>query len=61
MLELSQAKAEAFDDPKQVQVVDLLTAAIAEHHAAIVLHYDRDFERVTRQPAPWVVPTGTAG
>lgn len=43
-------------------VVDLLTAAIAEHHGAILLHYDADFEHiaaVTGQPHVWVVPRGT--
>jgi len=43
-------------------VVDLLTAAIAEHHAAVVLHYDSDFEHiaaVTGQEHRWVVPRGT--
>lgn len=44
-------------------VIDLLTAAIAEHYAAMVLHYDRDFDHiaeVTGQPVRWVVPAGTA-
>jgi predicted nucleic acid-binding protein len=45
-------------------VIDLLTAAAAEHHRAIVLHYDADFEhiaRVTGQETRWVVPAGSAG
>lgn len=45
-------------------VVDLLTAAVAEHHAAVVLHYDRDFDHIseiTGQQARWIVPPGTAG
>lgn len=45
-------------------IVDLLTAATAEHYGAIVLHYDSDFEHigaVTAQPTRWVVPRGTAG
>ncbi|MDQ3988328.1 MAG: PIN domain-containing protein [Actinomycetota bacterium] len=45
-------------------VVDLLTAAIAEHHRAIVLHYDSDFEHiaaVSGQQTKWVLPRGTAG
>ncbi len=45
-------------------VVDLLTASIAEHHAAVVLHYDRDFDHiatVTGQPTRWIVPAGSAG
>jgi predicted nucleic acid-binding protein len=44
-------------------VVALLTAAIAEHHGAVVLHYDADFEHIvatTGQPHRWVVPRGTA-
>jgi predicted nucleic acid-binding protein len=41
---------------------DLLTAAVAEYHDAIVLHYDADFEHiatVTGQPHQWVVPRGS--
>jgi predicted nucleic acid-binding protein len=43
-------------------VIDLLTAAVAEHHGAVVLHYDADFEHIavtTGQPHRWVVPRGT--
>jgi len=43
--------------------VDLLTAAIAEHHGAVVLHYDRDFDHlsaVTGQQTRWIVPAGDA-
>jgi len=43
-------------------VIDLLTAAVAEQHGAIVLHYDADFEHisaVTGQPQLWVSPWGT--
>jgi hypothetical protein len=42
---------------------DLLTAAIAEHHGATVVHYDRDFDHiasVTGQETRWVVPPGSA-
>lgn len=45
-------------------VVDLLTAAIAEHHAAVVLHYDQDFDHIagiTGQLTRWIVPRGSAG
>lgn len=45
-------------------IVDLLTAAIAEHHGAVVLHYDRDFDHiaaVTGQLSRWIVPRGTVG
>ncbi len=44
-------------------VIDLITAAIAEHHGAVILHYDADFEYiadVTGQPQAWVVQRGTA-
>jgi hypothetical protein len=43
-------------------VVDLLTAAVAEHHGAVVLHYDADFEHIaaaTGQPHGWIVPRGS--
>lgn len=45
-------------------IVDLLTAAIAEFHGAVIVHYDADFEHiaaVTRQPHIWVVPKGSIG
>jgi predicted nucleic acid-binding protein len=43
-------------------VIDLLTAAIAEHHRAVIMHYDADFEHisaVTGQPHRWIVPRGS--
>jgi predicted nucleic acid-binding protein len=43
-------------------IVDLLTAAIAEHHGAVIVHYDADFEHIamtTGQPHIWVVPRGS--
>lgn len=43
-------------------VIDLLTAAVAEHHGAVVLHYDSDFEHiaaVTGQAHTWILPRGT--
>jgi predicted nucleic acid-binding protein len=43
-------------------VVDLLTAAAAEHYGASLLHYDADFDHiaaVTRQATDWIVPQGT--
>jgi predicted nucleic acid-binding protein len=42
-------------------VIDLITAAVAEHHGAVILHYDADFEHiaaVTGQPHTWVAPRG---
>lgn len=43
-------------------IVDLLTAATAEHHGATVVHYDADFDAIaalTGQPVRWVVPKGS--
>lgn len=43
-------------------VLDLLTAAVAEFHGAVLLHYDADFEHIaatTGQPQVWVVPRGS--
>jgi predicted nucleic acid-binding protein len=43
-------------------VIDLLTAAVAEYHGAIVLHYDADFEHIaatTGQQHAWIVPRGS--
>jgi predicted nucleic acid-binding protein len=42
--------------------IDLLTAAIAELHRAIVLHYDADFDHiasVTGQRHDWIAPRGS--
>jgi len=43
-------------------VIDLLTAAVAEHHGAVILYYDADFEHIaatTGQPHAWIVPRGS--
>ena len=43
-------------------VIDLLTAAVAAHYRAVILHYDADFEHiaaVTGQPHLWIAPRGT--
>lgn len=43
-------------------IVDVLTAAVAEHHGAVILHYDADFEHiaaVTGQQQLWIAPRGT--
>jgi predicted nucleic acid-binding protein len=40
-------------------IPDLMLAAIAQAHAAVVLHYDSDYERiaeVTGQPHDWIIP-----
>jgi predicted nucleic acid-binding protein len=39
-------------------VIDVLTAAVADHYGATVLHHDTDFDHiaaVTGQPMEWVV------
>ncbi|MGH3273012.1 MAG: PIN domain-containing protein [Streptosporangiaceae bacterium] len=43
-------------------VIDLITAAVAEHHGAVVLHYGADFEHiaaVTGQAQAWIAPRGS--
>ena len=43
-------------------IPDLMLAAIAHAHSAIVLHYNSDYERiaaVTGQPHEWIIPRGT--
>jgi predicted nucleic acid-binding protein len=43
-------------------VIDLLTAAVAEYHDAVVLHYDADFEHIaaaTGQSHVWIAPRGS--
>jgi predicted nucleic acid-binding protein len=48
---------------RPVSMADLVIAATAERHGAVVLHYDGDFDMiaaVTGQPTRWVVPAGTA-
>jgi predicted nucleic acid-binding protein len=43
-------------------ISDIMLAAIAQAHGAIVLHYDHDFEIIaeaTGQPHEWIVPRGT--
>jgi predicted nucleic acid-binding protein len=48
---------------RAVKIGDLVIAAVAEHSGLVVLHYDRDFDRiagVTDQAVEWIVPPGTA-
>jgi hypothetical protein len=49
---------------RSVKIGDLLIAAAAEQASLVVLHYDRDFDRiadVTGQPTKWVIATGLGG
>lgn len=46
----------------RVPVPDLIVAAVAEVHSAILWHYDADYERiaeVTGQPTEWIAPRGS--
>ena len=57
-----QARMAARGHHRSAGVIDLLTAAVAEHHGAVILHYDADFDHIaatTGQPHAWVVPRGT--
>jgi len=41
---------------------ELIIAAAAEARGLVVLHYDKDYDRiaaVTRQPTRWVAPAGS--
>jgi predicted nucleic acid-binding protein len=47
---------------RSVGILDLLTAAVAEHHDAALLHYDPAFEliaSITGQPQLWVAARGS--
>jgi predicted nucleic acid-binding protein len=44
-------------------IIDLLTAAAAEHYGCTLLHYDADFDhiaKVTHQSCAWIVEQGSA-
>ena len=45
-----------------VKIADLLIAAAAEIADLVVLHYDRDFDRIaeiTGQATEWIIPAGS--
>lgn len=47
---------------RNLRLPDLIIAAAAEAHGAVVLHYDGDYDRiaeVTGQTTEWVVPRGS--
>jgi predicted nucleic acid-binding protein len=57
-----QALMAARGQHRAVGVVDLLTAAAAEQHGAVLLHYAADFDHiagVTGQPTDWIAPRGS--
>ena len=46
----------------QIKVPDLLIAAIAQRHQLTVLHYDKDYDKIsatTGQATQWIAPAGT--
>jgi predicted nucleic acid-binding protein len=54
-----QALLAATSQHRAAGVMDLLTAAAAEHYGASVLHYDADFDHiaaVTGQQVDWIAP-----
>ncbi len=56
-----QVRVAARGHHRAAGIDDLLTAAVAEHHGATVLHYDADLEHIaatTGQPHAWVIPRG---
>jgi predicted nucleic acid-binding protein len=57
-----QALLAARSQHRAAGVMDLLTAAAAEHFGASVLHYDADFDHiatVTGQAVDWIAPRGS--
>jgi predicted nucleic acid-binding protein len=47
---------------QRTPIPDLMLAAIAHAHSAVVLHYDSDYERITEvtgQPHEWIIPRGS--
>jgi len=57
-----QAALTARGAHRSAGAVDLLIAASAELHGLVLLHYDRDFDRVgevTGQPTQWLADAGS--
>jgi hypothetical protein len=60
-VEVQDALAER-SQQRGVKIADLLIAAAAEAAGLVVLHYDRDFDRITEvtgQATEWIIPAGT--
>ena len=52
----------AKDSQHRLPIPDLLVAAVAELNGVVILHYDRDYERIatiTGQAHEWIVPAGS--
>jgi predicted nucleic acid-binding protein len=57
-----QVRMAARGHHRAADVIDLITAAVAEDYGAVILHYDADFEHiaaVTGQPHAWIAPRGS--
>jgi len=57
-----QARLAQESQHRAAGVIDILTAVIAEHYQAVVLHYDSDFDhiaRITGQQTRWVAERGS--
>ena len=60
-VEVQDALAER-SQQRGVKIADLLIAAAAETADLVVLHYDRDFDRIaeiTGQATEWIIPAGS--
>ncbi|MDH6227081.1 MULTISPECIES: PIN domain nuclease [Streptomyces] len=58
-----QGAAIAQGNHRAFSMADLLIAAVAERHGAVVLHYDGDYDmiaKITGQPTEWAAAPGTA-
>ncbi len=58
--------AELVDVSHPVKPIDLLVAAVAEHHTAAVLHYDADYELLVQRTdlafdSVWATERGSIG
>jgi len=57
-----QAALTSRGEHRSAGTVDLLVAATAEFHGLVLVHYDHDFDpitRVTGQPTAWLAEPGT--
>jgi predicted nucleic acid-binding protein len=57
-----QRRMAAVSRHRGLSLADLVVAACAATHGAVVVHYDSDYDHiadVTGQPAEWIVPAGS--
>jgi predicted nucleic acid-binding protein len=63
----AQAQLAALPDVShRVKTIDLLVAAVAEHHGAVVIHYDADYQLLAERTdlaftSVWAAERGSAG